>query len=90
MCFLISYIGYEQGMNEILLCIIFLLFFKNIVTWWWVFVQFLSNVGVSDKWKMTDVYGLDDDLLATVPRPVLALLLLFPLNDKVYMNHYTC
>jgi len=50
--------------------------------------QFFSNVGVSGKWKMNDVYGLDDELLATVPRLVLALLLLFPLNDKVIYMHY--
>ena len=50
---------------------------------------------------MADVYGLDPDLLATVPQPVLALLLLFPLNEKVqnyalklklnlYVQQYYC
>ena len=34
-------------------------------------------------WAMTDVYGLDDMLLDMLPQPVVALMLLFPINDKV-------
>ena len=46
-------------------------------------MQFLTSVGVSSKWRINDVYGLDSELLATLPCPALAVLLLFPLNDKV-------
>ena len=46
-------------------------------------MQFLTSVGVSSKWRINDVYGLDSELLATLPSPALAVLLLFPLNDKV-------
>ena len=41
------------------------------------------NLIVFRTWSITDVFGLDDELLAMVPTPVTSLLLLFPLTNKV-------
>ena len=49
--------------------------------------KFLHNCGLpADKWAITDVYGLDEALLAMLPQPVLSLMLLFPINEK-YKEH---
>ena len=45
--------------------------------------KFLHNCGLpADKWAISDVYGLDEALLAMLPKPVLSLMLLFPINQK--------
>lgn len=44
---------------------------------------FLHELGVPKKIQVVDVYGLDPEMLAIVPQPTLALLLLFPCDDKV-------
>ncbi|CAJ0926274.1 unnamed protein product [Ranitomeya imitator] len=47
-----------------------------------IFLQFLKQLGVGTSWQFVDVYGLDPELLSLVPRPVCALLLLFPVTEK--------
>jgi len=42
---------------------------------------FLRKLGVPDVWSVQDVWGLEPDLLAMLPTPVLGLMLLFPVND---------
>ena len=44
--------------------------------------SFLREMGVPADWEINDVYGLEEELLDMLPKPVLALLLLFPINDK--------
>jgi len=43
--------------------------------------QYLKKLGVSlDKYHVVDVYGIDEALLAMIPQPVLAFMLLYPIE----------
>lgn len=50
--------------------------------------KYLHYLGVSDKWRMVDVIGLEGEALSWVPRPVLAVILLFPMSEA-YEKHRT-
>ena len=44
----------------------------------------MCGLGVTEgEAQFCDVYGLDDELLAMVPQPVLAVIFLYPLTSAV-------
>ncbi|CAO1424471.1 unnamed protein product, partial [Diamesa hyperborea] len=44
--------------------------------------KYMSKLGVSEDYKLVDVYGLDSEMLGFLPKPVKSLILLFPCSEK--------
>uniref|UniRef100_A0A1D1Y734 Ubiquitin carboxyl-terminal hydrolase n=1 Tax=Anthurium amnicola TaxID=1678845 RepID=A0A1D1Y734_9ARAE len=44
--------------------------------------NYVHKLGVSQAWAYTDVWGLDDELLSMIPKPVKAVVLLFPVTEN--------
>lgn len=50
--------------------------------------QYVHKLGLSKDWKFVDVWSLDTEMLGLVPQPVAAVLLLYPLTEKVGINFW--
>lgn len=55
--------------------------------------KYIHKLGVSPLWSLTDVFGLEPDQLEWMPKPVKAVILLFPDSvskdlDKFNENGY--
>ncbi|KAM8880196.1 ubiquitin carboxyl-terminal hydrolase isozyme L1 isoform 2-T2 [Spinachia spinachia] len=44
--------------------------------------EMMSNLGVGESWRFSDVLGLEEEQLSSVPKPCCALMLLFPLTKQ--------
>lgn len=42
-----------------------------------VFTEYLRNVGLPEDWFISEVFGLDEDCLSFVPKPVIAVIATF-------------
>lgn len=46
--------------------------------------KYIKNLGVkNDDYEFVEIIGFDEELLAFVPQPVAAVLLIFPITEQV-------
>ncbi|CAI8042078.1 Probable ubiquitin carboxyl-terminal hydrolase [Geodia barretti] len=50
--------------------------------------KYAAKLGMNMSYQFHDVFGLDDELLGLVPQPCVAILLLFPINQKMAENRF--
>lgn len=50
--------------------------------------KYLEKLGVSENYQLMDVYALDADALEFIPRPVIALIFLFPCNGMQHIEQH--
>lgn len=50
--------------------------------------KYIQKLGVSSDWSVTDVIGLDPELLDWIPKPVKAFILLFPISESVSFSRF--